>query len=84
MTAILRCALLLLACLLVGLGGRLPEGCRSGVAVRTDTSSPFGTAKRIRAATGFVEGPTLSPDEKSLYYHKREGSLFVIYEVTRP
>jgi len=53
-------------------------------ATRTDTSSPFGVPKRIRAATGFVEGPTLSPDEKSLYYHKREGSLFVIYRVTRP
>jgi hypothetical protein len=34
-------------------------------------------------ATGFVEGPTLSPDEKSLYYHKREGGVFVIYRVTR-
>jgi hypothetical protein len=40
--------------------------------------------RRIQAATGFVEGPTLSPDEKSLYYHKRESSLFVIYRVTRP
>ncbi|MDM8000337.1 MAG: hypothetical protein QUS33_10130 [Dehalococcoidia bacterium] len=54
------------------------------VATRTDTSSPFGAPKKITAATGFVEGPTLSPDENSLYYHKREGSLFVIYRVTRP
>ncbi len=53
------------------------------VATRTDASSPFGTSRKITAATGFVEGPTLSPDEKSLYYHKREGSLFVIYRVTR-
>jgi Tol biopolymer transport system component len=54
------------------------------VATRTDASSPFGAPRKITAATGFVEGPTLSPDEKSLYYHKREGSLFVIYRVTRP
>ena len=51
---------------------------------REDTSSPFGAPRKIQSATGFVEGPTLSPDEKSLYYHKREGNLFVIYRVTRP
>jgi hypothetical protein len=43
-----------------------------------------GSSPVLYAATGFVEGPTLLPDEKSLYYHKREGSLFVIYRVTRP
>ena len=51
---------------------------------RSDVSSPFGAPKQIQAITGFVEGPTLSPDEKSLYYHKRENSLYVIYRVTRP
>jgi hypothetical protein len=40
--------------------------------------------QKIQAATGFVEGPSLSADEKSLYYHKREADLFVIYRVTRP
>jgi hypothetical protein len=40
--------------------------------------------RKIRVAIAFVEGPTLSPNERSLYYHKREGSLFVIYRVTRP
>jgi Tol biopolymer transport system component len=54
------------------------------VATRTDASSPFGAPRKITVATGFVEGPTLSPDEDALYYHKREGSLFVIYRVTRP
>ncbi len=53
------------------------------VATRTDASSPFGVPRKITAANGFVEGPTLSPDEKSLYYHKREGNLCVIYRVTR-
>jgi Tol biopolymer transport system component len=54
------------------------------VATRTDATSPFGAPRKITAATGFVEGPTLTPDEDSLYYHKREGNLFVIYRVTRP
>jgi hypothetical protein len=53
-------------------------------ATRTDTLSPFGAPKKVQAITGFAEGPTLSPDEKSLYYHKRENNLFVIYRVTRP
>jgi hypothetical protein len=53
-------------------------------ATRTDSSSPFGAPKKIQAITGFAEGPTLSPDERSLYYHKRENNLFVIYRVTRP
>ncbi len=52
-------------------------------ATRTDTSSPFEAPRKISAAAGFVEGPTLSPDGKSLYYHKRDGDLFVIYRVTR-
>jgi hypothetical protein len=33
--------------------------------------------------TGFVEGPTLSADEESLYYHKKENGHLVLYRVTR-
>ncbi len=53
-------------------------------ATRSNTSEPFGAPKRFRAISGFVEGPTLSPDEKSLYYHKKDNDKFVIYRVTRP
>ena len=53
------------------------------VAARTDASSPFGAPRKITAAAGFVEAPTLSPDGQSLYYHKRDGDLFVICRVTR-
>ena len=53
------------------------------VATRPDTASPFGAPLRVSAMTGFVEGATLSPDERSLYYHKREGSRFVLYRVQR-
>jgi hypothetical protein len=54
------------------------------IATRASTSAPFDSPKRVQAITGFAEAPTLSPDEKSLYYHKNENNQFVIYRVTRP
>lgn len=53
-------------------------------ATRASRSTAFEAPKRIGAITGFVEAPTLSPDEKSLYYHKKEAGKFVIYRVMRP
>jgi hypothetical protein len=55
-------------------------------AVRTDTSYPFGLPQLVSAITGFVEGPTLSPDEKGLYYHRQNPSSgrFELFRVTRP
>ena len=55
-------------------------------ATRTDTSSPFGMPQLVSAITGFVEGPALSPDEKSLYYHRLNSTsgIFELYRVTRP
>ena len=53
-------------------------------ATRARTDAPFSTPKPIAAITGFAEAPTLSPDEKSLYYHQRDGALFAIFRVTRP
>jgi Tol biopolymer transport system component len=53
-------------------------------AKRASTSEPFGNPSRISTITGFAEAPTLSPGEKSLYYHKKENGHFVIYRVTRP
>ena len=50
---------------------------------RPTVAAAFGTPRKIRAITGFAEAPTLSPDEKSLYYHKNEKGCFVIYRVTR-
>ena len=52
-------------------------------AVRYNTQDPFGLPEKISAINGFVEGPTLSADGHSLYYHKRENGRFVIYRVTR-
>jgi hypothetical protein len=52
-------------------------------ATRPDDASPFGVAQRVSAISGFAEGATLSPDERSLYYHAEESGAFVLYRVTR-
>jgi hypothetical protein len=53
------------------------------LATRPDTASPFGIPQRLEAITGFVEGAALSPDERSLYYHRKDGARFVLYRVTK-
>lgn len=60
------------------------DGPKIFAATRSKKSKPFGTPVQIAAITGFVEAPTLSADGKSLYYHKNENGVFVIYRVTRP
>jgi hypothetical protein len=52
-------------------------------AARKSTHDSFGQPQLVGAITGFAEGPTLSPDGLSLYYHARAGGQFVIYRVTR-
>ncbi len=53
------------------------------VATRSAVGKPFGMPKRIASINGLVEGPTLAPDGKTLYYHKKEGGRFRIYMVRR-
>jgi len=54
-------------------------------AARKSLQEPFGAPQKISSIQGFVEGPTFSPDEKSLYYHlKNANGRFVIYRVMRP
>lgn len=60
-----------------------PQGPAIYVAKRAGKTLPFGDPLRIATVAGFVEGPTLSPDELSLYYHNKENGRFVIYRVTR-
>lgn len=50
---------------------------------RKNRSKPFGAPQKVAAAVGFVEGPTLSADGGSLYYHKKDGARFAIYRLTR-
>ena len=43
----------------------------------------FARPEWVSAIQGYAEAPALSPDERSLYYHKRQGDHFVIYRVMR-
>jgi Tol biopolymer transport system component len=53
-------------------------------AKRAGATQTFENPVRVSAISGFVEAPTLSPDEQSLYYHKKENGRFVIYRVAQP
>jgi Tol biopolymer transport system component len=55
------------------------------MATRASTSKAFGKPVKIKAITGFAEAPSISPDDRSLYFHKKNASgIFSIYRVTRP
>lgn len=54
-------------------------------ATRSDTTEPFGRPRAIAAIgnANFVEGPSITADSQTLYYHQREGKKFRIYKVVR-
>ena len=52
-------------------------------ATRSTVNSAFDVPQRVAAATGFVEGPTLSADGHQLYFHKKVNGQFAIYRVAR-
>ena len=54
------------------------------LASRASTASSFGAPEPIAAIDGFAEGPSLSADERSLYYHRLVDGQFRIYRVHRP
>ena len=66
---------------------RAAKGMAGGVAIylaqREHVGAAFAKPQRSAVLEGFVEGPTLSPDEESVYYHKKDGNRFNIYRVSR-
>ncbi len=54
-------------------------------ATRSRLDQPFSQPQTIDAIGkgNFVEGPSIGPHGKDLYYHKREGEKFKLYKVTR-
>jgi hypothetical protein len=52
-------------------------------AVRPSRTSAFGPAEPVPAAAGHVEGPSLSPDGRTLYFHRRGPDGFRIHCVQR-
>lgn len=52
-------------------------------AARRQPGAAFAAPRRVDAIESFAEGPTLSPDGRSLYYHARHRERFRLYRVTR-
>lgn len=50
---------------------------------RANVNEAFGPPERIASITGFVEATTIAPDQRSLYYHKKENGLHVLYMVRK-
>lgn len=53
------------------------------IASRKSVLEPFGPPEVISSITGFAEAATLAPDQKTVYYHKKENDRFVLYKVSR-
>ncbi len=52
-------------------------------AFRTRPDEPFGAPERLGRLTGFVEAPALSPDERSLYFHRSQSGRVAIWRAFR-
>ncbi len=53
------------------------------VATRTKADGVFGNPVRIAALDGFIEGPSISADGKTLYFHKKDNGKFQVYLTRR-
>ncbi len=53
------------------------------VANRQTTNEAFGVPVKIQSITGFVEAPTIAPDQKTLYYHFKENDKYILYMVRK-
>jgi Tol biopolymer transport system component len=51
--------------------------------IRQNINSAFSSPSKIQNITGFAEAPTISPDQKKLYYHKKENNKFVLYMIRK-
>jgi Tol biopolymer transport system component len=64
-------------------GTDAPGSLRIMVAARGSVNDPFSEPRALTALTGFVEAPTVSPDEKEMFFHKKVGKRFLIYRAER-
>jgi hypothetical protein len=53
------------------------------VSTRQNVNEPFNTPSKIQSITGFAEAATFAPDQKTLYYHKKENNKFTLYLVRK-
>ena len=63
--------------------GVLQASVRIMVATRTATNNSFGKPQVLANLQGFVEAPSLSLDEKELFFHRKVGDRFTIYRAER-
>ncbi|MBN1188050.1 MAG: PD40 domain-containing protein [Bacteroidales bacterium] len=50
---------------------------------RVNINAPFGQPKKIGEITGFVEAPTISPDDNIIYFHKMVNGKFELFMVKK-
>lgn len=48
---------------------------------RSAVDEPFASPVRLKAAAGFVEAATFTPDGRALYYHKRQNGKFRLQRI---
>ena len=53
------------------------------VSTRQNKDEPFSNPSKIQSITGFSEAPTIAPDQKTLYYHKKVSNKFLLYMVRK-
>jgi hypothetical protein len=63
--------------------GALQSSVRIMVATRALTTDSFGKPQVLANLRGFVEAPSLSLDEKELFFHRKVGDRFTIYRAER-
>jgi hypothetical protein len=53
------------------------------VSTRQNINEPFYSPSKIKSITGFAEASTIAPDQKTLYYHKKENNKFILYLIKK-
>ena len=53
------------------------------VSTRKNNTQPFSSPSKISAITGFAEAPAIAPDQRAIYYHKKENNKFVLYMIRK-
>lgn len=53
------------------------------VSTRQNINEPFSAPSKIKSITGFAEAAIIAPDQKTLYFHKRENDKYDLYMVRK-
>jgi len=48
---------------------------------RASAATPFGAPDHVPGLGDYVEGPAFSPDERLIYFHRKDGARFNLYAV---